>query len=83
MNVRRGLLYFVVALVLEGVLLVFSGVSGLAMIFLFPGMIVSAVISHGSDTGNVSFIIGLALDAGLYAFLGLLVERAVKRRRPR
>jgi hypothetical protein len=36
MNVRRGLLYFVVALVLEGVLLVFSGVSGLAMIFLFP-----------------------------------------------
>jgi phosphotransferase system glucose/maltose/N-acetylglucosamine-specific IIC component len=80
-SMKRAGLYFAVALVLEGVLLTFSRSVGLTTWLLFPGLIVSALISHGSNTSNVSFIVGLVVAAVLYAYLALLIEKAIKRRR--
>jgi hypothetical protein len=75
--VRAGI-YFILAMILEGLLLLTHS-PALAMIFLFPGMIVSGLISSGSNTSNFSFLFGLVVDAALYSYLALFLESKVRR----
>ena len=76
---KRGCIYFVLALVLEWLLLL-SGKHALIVIFLFPGLILSFLISHSSNTSSASFIIGLVADAALYAYVACWIETAIRHR---
>jgi membrane protein implicated in regulation of membrane protease activity len=69
-----------VALVFEGAVIL--GADNFHIGFLLtPGMILSALISGGSNTGNFSFAIGVVINAIFYTYLVSLLAKAVDRRR--
>ena len=74
---KRVCVYFAVALVFEFALFL-SGSARSVMIFLIPGMILSGLIS-GAHGGISSLIIGLVVNAILYAYLALSIEKAIRR----
>ncbi len=77
---KHACIYFVVSLVLEFVVL-WSGNRILTMILLLPGLIVSFLISHSSDTSDLSFIIGLLWNAAICTSAVLLIEDTLRRRK--
>ena len=77
---KRASIYFGIGLLLEFGLLLVPGVRYVVAILLSPGLALSGFISHGDDTSNFSFVLGLVLNAALYALVGVLIERVLRRR---
>lgn len=76
---KHASIFFGIGLLLQFGLLLIPGVRHLVVILLSPGLAVSGLISHGSDTSDVSFLLGLVFNAALYASVGVLIERMVLR----
>ena len=74
---RWGVCFLIAILVVIAILAASQAVPGLAFL-LFPGILLSYVISHSSDTSNFSFLAGMALNAASYA---VLINLAAKRMR--
>jgi hypothetical protein len=75
---RRWSVCFLIAILLVIAILTASqAIPGLAFLLL-PGILLSYLISHSSDTSNFSFVAGMILNAASYA---VLINLAAKRMR--
>lgn len=73
---RRWVVCFLIAiLVVVAILAASQAIPALAFLLL-PGVLLSYLISHSSDTSNFSFIAGMAVNAASYA---VLINLAAKR----
>jgi hypothetical protein len=68
-----GVCFLVAILVVVAILAASQAIPGLAYLLL-PGILLSYLISHGSDTSSISFVAGMTLNAACYAVLGLVEE---------
>jgi hypothetical protein len=74
---RWGLCFLIAILVVIAILAASQAIPGLAYLLL-PGILLSYLISHSSDTSNFSFVAGMILNAASYA---VLINLAAKRMR--
>ena len=65
---RWGICFLIAITVVIGILAASQAVPGLAYLLL-PGLLLSYLISHSSNTSNFSFLAGMTLNAASYAAL--------------
>jgi len=63
---RWGFCFLIAMLVVVTILAASQAIPGLAYLLL-PGILLSYLISHSSDTSNFSFVAGMTLNAVFYA----------------
>jgi hypothetical protein len=74
---RWGVCFLIAILVVLAILVASQAIPVLACLLL-PGILLSYLISHGSDTSNFSFVVGMILNAASYAVLINLVARRIR-----
>jgi hypothetical protein len=78
-TVRRWAVCSLIAILVVVVILAASQAVPLLAFLLLPGILLSYLISHSSDTSNFSFVAGMILNAASYAVLiNLAAERMKK-----
>jgi hypothetical protein len=77
-TVRRWAVCSLIAILVVIVILAASQAVPLLAFLLLPGILLSYLISHSSDTSNFSFVVGMILNVASYA---ALINLAAKRMR--
>jgi hypothetical protein len=72
---KRTCLYFLAGLGLQFVLLHVGGTPRLLL--MAPGLVFSFLISGTSDTSELSFILGLLLNATIYTAAAFFIEKII------
>jgi hypothetical protein len=74
---RWGICFLLAILVVLAALVASQAIPVLAYLLL-PGILLSYLISHSSDTSNFSFVTGMILNAACYAVLINLATKRMK-----
>jgi hypothetical protein len=75
---RWGVCLLIAILVVIAILIASQAIHGLAYLLL-PGILLSYLISHSSDTSNFSFVAGMTLNVASYAVLINLATKRIRK----